>query len=74
VHKHNIAPGDLILLCSDGLTEMLPDDEIAALLSAPDQSPDQLTQTLVEQANAAGGTDNITVVIARFDATATAVL
>jgi serine/threonine protein phosphatase PrpC len=72
VHKHNIAPGDLILLCSDGLTEMLPDDEIAAHLSAPHTTPDQMARTLVDQANAAGGTDNITVIVARFDATAAA--
>jgi protein phosphatase len=68
VHKHLIAPGDLVLLCSDGLTEMLPDEVIAAELRKHEKSPETICRTLVDQANAAGGTDNITVLVARFDA------
>ena len=68
VHKHVIAPGDLILLCSDGLTEMIDDEGIAARLREHEKSPEDACRTLVDEANAAGGTDNITVVVARFDA------
>ena len=71
VHKHAIAPGDLLLLCSDGLTEMVTDDAIAARLRADERSPEIVCQALVDDANAGGGTDNITVVVARFDASAT---
>jgi PPM family protein phosphatase len=68
VHKHVLASGDVMLLCSDGLSEMLPDEAIAASLGAAQQSPDEVCRALVDQANAAGGTDNITAVVARFDA------
>ncbi len=66
VHKHGIAAGDLILLCSDGLTEMLSDEEIAEIL-AEDGSPEHACRQLVDEANARGGADNITVVIARVE-------
>jgi PPM family protein phosphatase len=60
-----VAPGDLILLCSDGLTDMLSDDELLA--EAQDEaSPDRLCQRLVNRANERGGRDNITVVVARL--------
>jgi protein phosphatase len=74
VHKHVIAPGDTILLCTDGLTEMVPEEQIAAALEATDATPDSICRDLVAQANAAGGTDNITVVVARFDASASSPL
>jgi PPM family protein phosphatase len=56
--------GDQVLLCSDGLTEPVDDDQIAQLLSA---EPDGNTacQALIDAANAAGGPDNITVVLLR---------
>jgi len=54
--------GDRILLCSDGLTNELSDDEITILLgSVPD--PQEAAETLVARANASGGNDNITVVL-----------
>jgi PPM family protein phosphatase len=56
-----IAIGDVILLCSDGLTTMLPATRIAEL-AVEDASPDALCERLVEAANRAGGEDNITVV------------
>jgi protein phosphatase len=60
--------GDRLLLCSDGLTEMLSNDAIAAALqSLPDPQP--ACERLLQEANAAGGRDNITIVIARFDPT-----
>lgn len=56
-----VQPGDLILLCSDGLSSMLPDATIAALAAAAD-GPTEATEALVAAANDAGGEDNITVV------------
>ncbi|HEU4894504.1 MAG TPA: PP2C family serine/threonine-protein phosphatase [Acidimicrobiia bacterium] len=53
--------GDRILLCSDGLTEMVRDDAIASTLL--DGTPDEVVWELVEMANNAGGVDNITVVV-----------
>jgi PPM family protein phosphatase len=55
-------PGDLFLLCSDGLTAMLRDDDILQVLEAADGDPDQAARTLVDAANRAGGDDNITLV------------
>ncbi len=57
--------GDLILLCSDGLHSMVGDDVIAyTLLNAP--SIEATCQQLIELANQGGGTDNISVIVARF--------
>ena len=55
--------GDLVLLCSDGLTDMLSEDEIAAALLEADRDPDAAARALVAAANARGGEDNITVVL-----------
>jgi protein phosphatase len=55
--------GDVVLLCSDGLTDMLSEDEIAASLLDADRDPDAAAQLLVRAANARGGEDNITVVL-----------
>jgi PPM family protein phosphatase len=55
-------PGDLFLLCSDGLTAMLRDEDILQVLEAADGDPDQAARALVDAANRAGGDDNITVV------------
>lgn len=57
----DLLPGDRLLLCSDGLTTMLPDAEIAALLSRGD--PASAAAALVAEANRAGGADNISVVV-----------
>jgi serine/threonine protein phosphatase PrpC len=59
-------PGDVFLLCSDGLTTMVPEDRIATVLGA---SPDLDTAAtrLVREANEAGGRDNITVVAFRLE-------
>jgi protein phosphatase len=65
VHKAGLSAGDSLLLCSDGLTNHVPDDQIAELL-ASDLPADELCQHLVDAANKAGGTDNITIVAARF--------
>lgn len=56
--------GDIYLLCSDGLTDMLWDQEIAAIL-ASHRDPARLAAALVEGALASGGVDNVTVVVLR---------
>jgi serine/threonine protein phosphatase PrpC len=66
VHKHTVQAGDVILLCTDGLSGEVMDDEIAAVLSSG-VTPEQACRKLVDEANARGGSDNITVVVARFD-------
>ncbi len=58
----DLRAGDRLLLCSDGLTEMLEDEEITPLLVSPG-TPAQACERLVAAANQAGGGDNITVVI-----------
>ena len=58
--------GDLYLLCSDGLTDMLDDATILATITRF-QSIDTASQTLVQQANEAGGVDNITALVVRVE-------
>lgn len=71
VSVHTVLPGDFYLLCSDGLTSMLPDDGIAGILAAvSEQGLDATAERLVAAANERGGFDNITVVLARFGAAA----
>jgi protein phosphatase len=56
-------PGDRLLLCSDGLTEHVTDDEILAAMQ--DEDPETSVQRLVDLANERGGTDNTTVLVVR---------
>jgi protein phosphatase len=65
-HAVEVRAGDRLLLCSDGLTEMVNDDAIAATLRT-ELDPETACTKLVAQANDAGGRDNITVLIVRFD-------
>ncbi len=65
VHRLHLQPGDAVLLCSDGLTEMQTGDQIAAILQAA-TDPTTACGALIDAANAAGGKDNITVVVAMF--------
>jgi serine/threonine protein phosphatase PrpC len=58
-------PGDTLLLCSDGLTKHVSDAEIAVALAQP-ASAEATTRALVNAALAGGGTDNVTVVVARM--------
>ncbi len=55
--------GDVLLLCSDGLTEHVKKREIAALVDGPD--PNAIAQGLIDVTNQRGGHDNITVIVAR---------
>ena len=59
-------PGDVVMLCSDGLTSMIEDAAIAKILDANTGSPFASAQALVKAANEAGGDDNISVVLLKF--------
>jgi PPM family protein phosphatase len=65
IQTQDITSGDRILLCSDGLTEEVPHDEIATHLQAG--SIEAAAQALVDAAKDHGGSDNITVIIAAIE-------
>lgn len=65
VHKASLQPGDVLLLCTDGLTKHLTDEDIQRCLQAREPAQDTC-QKLIALANQAGGTDNITVIVARM--------
>ena len=65
-HAFEVQAADRLLLCSDGLTEMVTNEAIAATLGA-EPVPEVAAKKLLAQANDAGGRDNITLVIVRFD-------
>jgi protein phosphatase len=58
-----LQPGDLFLLCSDGLTTMVRDEDILAIVAAAAHDPARAAAMLVKAANEAGGEDNITAVL-----------
>lgn len=60
--SEDVRTGDRILLCSDGLTSMVPEEEITRLLAGHDD-PQAAAEALVTAANDAGGVDNITAVV-----------
>ncbi|MBK6489251.1 MAG: serine/threonine-protein phosphatase [Gemmatimonadetes bacterium] len=60
----DLEPGDLLLLCSDGLTKHVPNDDVTRLLRDA-TSAQQACESLVAAALAGGGSDNISVVVAR---------
>jgi PPM family protein phosphatase len=64
-HTHAARAGDVYVLCSDGLTGMISDSELAALLRAA-PSLESAAEALVRAANQSGGKDNITVVLFRL--------
>ncbi|MFN7965464.1 MAG: Stp1/IreP family PP2C-type Ser/Thr phosphatase [Acidobacteriota bacterium] len=63
IQQELLQPGDLVLLCSDGLNTMLGDKRISDLLAAPAGDLQSVCERLVAAANEAGGEDNITVVV-----------
>jgi protein phosphatase len=67
VYLGTLRPGDIYLLSSDGLTGMLEDQELLAILER-EREPERIVGTLVEEANRRGGLDNITVIVLRVDA------
>ncbi|RPJ57874.1 MAG: Stp1/IreP family PP2C-type Ser/Thr phosphatase [Acidobacteria bacterium] len=64
VREQQLQKGDLLLMCSDGLTDRLTDAELCRTLSG-EGSLHELCRSIVESANAAGGDDNITVILLR---------
>jgi PPM family protein phosphatase len=62
----DVEPGDLFLLCSDGLTTMVPEDDILRIVQDAG-TLDEIARTLVRAANSGGGEDNITVVLFRVE-------
>lgn len=66
VHRLGMRPGDTVLLATDGLTKHLDDGRIAAELARGGDTVEEICKSLVDGANEAGGSDNVTVVVARF--------
>jgi protein phosphatase len=65
IHKIRVMEGDVLLICSDGLTEPVEDDQIAEILgSEPD--PEAAAHRLIDLALKNGGPDNVTAVVARY--------
>jgi serine/threonine protein phosphatase PrpC len=66
MQTRKMKPGEILLLCSDGLTTMVPDDDIARILGSAGGDIEKAAKDLVAEANAHGGEDNITVVLLQF--------
>jgi serine/threonine protein phosphatase PrpC len=64
--EHTLFPRDVLVLCSDGLTRMVTEPEIAGTLQA-EMDPAKAAQKLIDLANERGGADNITVVVVRIE-------
>ena len=62
---HDLKPGDIYLLCSDGLSGMLTDSVIGLILSAHFEDLSGVVAALIDAANSSGGDDNITAVVVR---------
>jgi protein phosphatase len=64
--EHRLEPGDVAVLCSDGLHGMIHDDQILALLHPGPGSLEDAARGLIDAANEAGGKDNVSVVLLRY--------
>lgn len=62
--EHDVLPGDVYLLCSDGLNDMADDREIEAMLKAFSSNLQRCATELVQMANEHGGRDNVSVILA----------
>jgi serine/threonine protein phosphatase PrpC len=67
VQARKMKAGDVLLLCSDGLTTMVTDEDIARVLGEAGGDVAKAAEALVEEANGRGGEDNITVVLLKFE-------
>ena len=63
--EHTLFGSDVLLLCSDGLTRMVTEPEIAGTLQA-EPDPVKAAERLVELANEQGGADNVTAIVVRI--------
>jgi len=67
VQSRRVQDGDVLLLCSDGLTTMIADEDIARILAESEGDVTRAASALVDEANERGGEDNITVVLLKFE-------
>ena len=65
VHCYEVMPGDIYLFCSDGLNDLVTDEEIRQMLINGVQNPAMAASQLVQAANESGGRDNISVVVVK---------
>jgi protein phosphatase len=65
IHDHEVLPGDVYLLCSDGLNDMVDDDEIAMTLGALSANLELCAMQLIQMANDNGGRDNVSVILVK---------
>jgi PPM family protein phosphatase len=66
VNEFPLRVGDVLMMCSDGLTEMVDDAQIASAIFASVPDVNRAAQRLVDLANASGGRDNVSVVVIRL--------
>jgi protein phosphatase len=66
VHTYSVQPGDMYLLCSDGLSDMVPDEDVQLTLESLASNLPLAAEQLVQQANDNGGRDNISVILVRI--------
>ena len=67
IQSRKMESGDVLLVCSDGLTTMMADDEIAGSLAESGGDIVKAARALVDESNERGGEDNITVVLMKFE-------
>jgi protein phosphatase len=65
IHEYEALPGDIYLFCSDGLNDMLPDEEILLALQTLSFNLDLAANQLIQMANDCGGRDNVSVVLVK---------
>ena len=63
--SRRIATGELVVMCTDGLSDMVTDGEIAAIVADDGADVDAIAQALIDRANENGGRDNVTVIVIR---------
>lgn len=66
IHEYDALPGDIYLLCSDGLSDMVSDEDIGMTLQALGANLNLAAQQLVQMANDNGGRDNISVILIKI--------
>ena len=66
IHEYDALPGDIYLLCSDGLSDMVGDEDIGMALQALGANLNLAAQQLVQMANDNGGRDNVSVILVRI--------
>ncbi|MDO9010964.1 MAG: Stp1/IreP family PP2C-type Ser/Thr phosphatase [Gallionella sp.] len=69
VHVHEVLPGDIYLLCSDGLNDMVEDDDIQSIVYAMQGNLALAAEQLIQTANDNGGRDNVSVILVKVKQT-----